>query len=157
MRAFYRAWSEGQILSTLSKESAKLLPFNNISPLSPSISTLSAGFPRQYFQDRADADWQRLLTAGDAPDLKTATIHEAKGKEYDAVRVVIPPDFRESRRTEQLITAWQQRIDDEPKRVVYVGITRARKLGTIAIPTAFRDCLTDLLRATLANFRVHIL
>ena len=45
MRAFYRAWSEGQILSTLSKESAKLLPFNNISPLSSSISTLSAGFP----------------------------------------------------------------------------------------------------------------
>jgi len=32
MRAFYRAWS-------------KLLPFNNISPLSSSISTLSAGFP----------------------------------------------------------------------------------------------------------------
>jgi predicted nuclease of restriction endonuclease-like (RecB) superfamily len=45
MRAFYRAWSEGQILSTLSKESAKLLPFNHISPLSSSISTLSAGFP----------------------------------------------------------------------------------------------------------------
>jgi predicted nuclease of restriction endonuclease-like (RecB) superfamily len=45
MRAFYRAWSEGQILSTLSKQSAKLLPFNNISPLSSSISTLSAGFP----------------------------------------------------------------------------------------------------------------
>ena len=45
MRAFYRAWYEGQILSTLSKESAKLLPFNNISPLSSSIVTLSAGFP----------------------------------------------------------------------------------------------------------------
>jgi predicted nuclease of restriction endonuclease-like (RecB) superfamily len=45
MRAFYRAWSEGRILSTLSKESAKLLPFNNISPLSSGISTLSVGFP----------------------------------------------------------------------------------------------------------------
>jgi predicted nuclease of restriction endonuclease-like (RecB) superfamily len=45
MRAFYRAWSEGQILSTLSKESCKLLPFNNISPPSASISTLSASFP----------------------------------------------------------------------------------------------------------------
>ena len=45
MRAFYRAWSEGQILSTLSKESAKLLPFNNISPLSSTIATLSASFP----------------------------------------------------------------------------------------------------------------
>jgi predicted nuclease of restriction endonuclease-like (RecB) superfamily len=45
MRAFYRAWSEGQILSTLSKESCKLLPFNNISPLASSISILSASFP----------------------------------------------------------------------------------------------------------------
>ncbi len=45
MRAFYRAWSEGQILSTLSKESCKLLPFNNLNPLSSSTSTLSACFP----------------------------------------------------------------------------------------------------------------
>ena len=45
MRAFYRAWSEGQILSTLSKESGNLITFNNISPLSSSISTLSASFP----------------------------------------------------------------------------------------------------------------
>jgi superfamily I DNA/RNA helicase len=111
--------------------------------------------PRQYFQDRADADWQRLLTAGDAPDLRSATVHEAKGKEYDAVCVVIPPDFRESRRTEQLLTAWQQRTDDEPKRVVYVGITRARKLGAIAIPAAFSGRLTDVLRAAGSNFRVH--
>jgi predicted nuclease of restriction endonuclease-like (RecB) superfamily len=45
MRAFYRAWSEGQILSTLSKESGKLITFNNISSLSPNIPTLSASFP----------------------------------------------------------------------------------------------------------------
>jgi predicted nuclease of restriction endonuclease-like (RecB) superfamily len=45
MRAFYRAWSEGQILSTLSKESGKLITFNDIGPLSSSISTLSASFP----------------------------------------------------------------------------------------------------------------
>ena len=45
MRAFYRAWSDGQILSTLSKESCKLLPFNNVNPLSSNISTLSASFP----------------------------------------------------------------------------------------------------------------
>jgi hypothetical protein len=44
MCAFYRAWSEGQILSTLSKESCKLLSFNNTGPLSSNISTLSASF-----------------------------------------------------------------------------------------------------------------
>ncbi|MGB2603721.1 MAG: PDDEXK nuclease domain-containing protein [Candidatus Sulfotelmatobacter sp.] len=45
MRAFYRAWSEGQILSTLSKESGNLITFNDINPLSSGISTLSASFP----------------------------------------------------------------------------------------------------------------
>jgi predicted nuclease of restriction endonuclease-like (RecB) superfamily len=45
MRAFYRAWSDGEILSTLSKEFCKLLPFNNVNPLSSNISTLSASFP----------------------------------------------------------------------------------------------------------------
>jgi DNA helicase II / ATP-dependent DNA helicase PcrA len=109
---------------------------------------------RQYFQDRADADWQRLLKAGEAPEMKSAMIHEAKGREYDAVCVVIPPDFRE-RRTEQLLNAWQQRIDDEPKRVVYVGITRARRLGVIAIPAAFSRQLTDVLGAAQANFQLH--
>ncbi len=31
---------------------------------------------------------------GNAPEIGSATIHEAKGKQYDAVCVVIPPDLR---------------------------------------------------------------
>ncbi len=45
MRTFYRAWSEGQILSTLSKESCKLLSSNNLAPAPTIISDISSSFP----------------------------------------------------------------------------------------------------------------
>ena len=45
MRTFYRAWSEGQILSTLSKESCKLLSSNNIAPAPTNISDIASNFP----------------------------------------------------------------------------------------------------------------
>ena len=108
----------------------------------------------RYFPNRADADWHRLLMTGEASEIACATIHEAKGKEYDAVCVIIPPGLREPRRTEQLFAHWQNRTDDEAKRVIYVGITRAKKLGVIAIPAAFRDRLIAILAATHANCRV---
>jgi DNA helicase II / ATP-dependent DNA helicase PcrA len=112
---------------------------------------------RQYFRNLADADWQRLLATGNAPHIKSATIHEAKGKEYDAVCVVIPPDLREPRRTEQLMTTWQNRTDDEAKRVIYVGITRAKRLAVFAVPFAFGDRLKGLLEITRVNFQLHAL
>jgi len=110
---------------------------------------------RQYFQNRAEPDWQQLLVTGNAPDIRSATIHEAKGKEYDAVCVVIPPDLREPRRTEQLLTSWQNRTDDEAKRVIYVGITRSKKLCVIAVPSAYGDRVRDLLEVAHVNFLVH--
>jgi DNA helicase-2/ATP-dependent DNA helicase PcrA len=108
-----------------------------------------------YFPNRADADWYRLLMTGDASTIASATIHEAKGKEYDAVCVVIPPDLRDPRRTEQLFITWQNRTDDEAKRVIYVGITRAKKLGVIAIPSTFQDRLIAILAPVQSNWRVH--
>jgi superfamily I DNA/RNA helicase len=110
---------------------------------------------RQYFQNRADADWHQLLVTGDAAEVRSATIHEAKGKEYDAVCVVVPPDHGEPKRTEQLLTAWQNRTDDEPKRVIYVGITRAKKLGVIVLPAAFGDRLRGILNVGQVNYRFH--
>lgn len=110
---------------------------------------------RQYFQNRPEANWPRLLATGDTPDIRTATIHEAKGKEYEAVCVVLPPDLREPRRTEQLLATWEGRRNDEPKRVVYVGVTRAQKLVALAVPTAFIERVRCVLDTAHVNFRVH--
>jgi hypothetical protein len=111
---------------------------------------------RQYFQNRANADWHRLLMIGDAPEIGIATIHEAKGKEYNAVCVVIPPDGRGPRRTEHLLTAWQNRTDDEAKRVIYVGITRAKKLCAIAVPAGYGDRVRGFLDVAQVNFRIDV-
>jgi DNA helicase-2/ATP-dependent DNA helicase PcrA len=110
---------------------------------------------RRYFQNRADANWQQLLVTGNASEIGSATIHEAKGKEYVAVCVVIPPDLREPRRTEQLLNNWQNRTDDEAKRVIYVAITRAKKLCVVAIPAASGDRLRRILEAAQINFHVQ--
>lgn len=112
---------------------------------------------RRYFPNRAGAEWQCLLATGNTPEIRSATIHEAKGKEYGAVCVVIPPDLREPRRTDQLLTAWQDSTEHEPKRVIYVGVTRAKKLAVIALPTAFSDRLRALLEAARVSFRMHSL
>jgi DNA helicase-2/ATP-dependent DNA helicase PcrA len=110
---------------------------------------------RQYFQNRADANWHRLLVTGRGPEMGSSTIHEAKGKEYEAVCVVIPPDQRDPRRTEQLFASWINRTDEEAKRVIYVGITRAKRLVVIAVPVAFRDRLTSILESAQVPFSIH--
>lgn len=105
----------------------------------------------QYFPNRGNADWHRLLMTEDAPMINSATIHEAKGKEYDAVCVVIPPDNY----SEQLFSTWQSRTNDEAKRVIYVGFTRAKKFGVISIPNQYRDRMTTILEGAQANWREH--
>ena len=110
---------------------------------------------RKYFPNRAGVEWNRLLVAEDAPEIKSATIHEAKGGEYEAVCVVVPPDRGEPHRTDHLLACWQSREDDEGKRVIYVGITRAKQLAVIAIPAACQERLRGILNAAGAIWRVH--
>jgi len=57
-------------------------------------------------------------------------IHEAKGRDYDAVCLVLEKESRDA------VTAWENRQSDtsEALRVLYVGVTRAKKLLAIAAP-----------------------
>lgn len=110
---------------------------------------------RRYFSSRAGASWHRCLNAGPVASLRAATVHEAKGKQYDAICVVIPPDAQGSPRTDQLVRSWETRLDDEAKRVVYVGLTRARRLAVLALPHAVRDRVAAVLTAAGAHYRMH--
>ncbi len=109
----------------------------------------------QYFQNRTDANWNRFLVSESVPDIRSSTVHEAKGKEYDAVCIVIPPDRANSPRTDQLLTCWQNRTDGEAKRVIYVGVTRAMKLVAIAIPATFKNRLITILQPIQDIIRFH--
>jgi DNA helicase-2/ATP-dependent DNA helicase PcrA len=100
---------------------------------------------RKYFPRPSSAEWGKSLRQTDAPRLNWSTIHEAKGREYTAVCVVLPPDRGNADHTSKLFEAWENRTEDEAKRVVYVGVTRAEQLVAIAVPAAFSDRLLKIL------------
>ncbi|WP_234684924.1 hypothetical protein [Bradyrhizobium monzae] len=74
-------------------------------------------------------------------------IHEAKGSEYGAVCVVVPP----GEYTEQLIAAWENRTEFEPKRVM----TRAEKILAIAVPAQLVARLSGILQTNRVPFELH--
>ena len=112
---------------------------------------------RRYFRSRRGATWHRCFHRPGVDTLTAATIHEAKGKQFDAVCVVIPPDGPGNARTQLLVDAWENRVDDEAKRVVYVGLTRARRLAVLAIPQVVGERITRILEAAQVQYRLHAL
>jgi len=94
---------------------------------------------RGFFRRPPNEQWSSHLQPSDDLHLIAATIHEAKGREYDGVCVVIPPDRAPRNYTSELFDSWENRVDHEAKRVIYVGITRARRLGVLAVPALFGD------------------
>lgn len=99
----------------------------------------------RFFQNR-QGDWHRHLTAVVPVIHSAATVHEAKGRQYEAVCVVIPPDRgNEVAKLEPLLNHWAGRTASEPKRVVYVGVTRARCFVTLAVPGSHKDRFVAIL------------
>ena len=49
----------------------------------------------------------------DDSDIQCSTVHEAKGKQFDAVVVVIPPDRAPANHTTELFDAWRGRGNSE--------------------------------------------
>lgn len=102
---------------------------------------------RNFFRRPPNGKWSRHLQVPVELGLRSAKIHEAKGHQYDAVCVVIPPDRAPKNRTSELIESWENRTAAEAKRVIYVGITRARHFSALAIPAPFADRCAALLTA----------
>lgn len=87
---------------------------------------------------------RRLVLAANSILASAKTVHDAKGQEYDAACIVIPA---EGERTEALMNSWENVLEFEAKRVVYVGATRAQKLLAIAIPLNLRERITAIFDA----------
>lgn len=90
-----------------------------------------------FFRSPPSHDWTNNLRESTALGIGCAKIHSVKGQEFDAVCVVIPPNRAPANRTEALFEAWERTADNEAKRVIYVGITRARCAAAIAVPAPF--------------------
>lgn len=95
-----------------------------------------------------NTDWTQYLQPPRIAKLSASTIHDAKGRAYDAVCVVVPPDRAPHHRTSSLLDAWEGRLESEAKRVIYVGATRARMFLALATPQAATDRVTAILAAS---------
>ncbi|MEK6486132.1 ATP-dependent helicase [Klebsiella grimontii] len=100
---------------------------------------------RRFFRQPPNAQWSKHLQVPAALGFACGNIHEVKGREYDAVCVVVPPNRAPENRIEALFESWQERVDAEAKRVLYVGLTRARNFVALAIPNAFAGRCVELL------------
>ena len=96
-----------------------------------------------------------LIGATRGVGIRHSTIHAAKGTEADAVLTVIARDRGKDTRTAQLIQAWKNGTDCEPRRVLYVAITRARRLAAVAIPQAHLEAVQAILGQNDVTFEVH--
>jgi len=102
---------------------------------------------RNFFRRPTNAQWSNHLQIPISLGLACAKIHEAKGREYGAVCVVIPPNRAPENRGDALLESWGARTNAEAKRVLYVGLTRAQYLGVLAVPVAFADRCVAVLTA----------
>jgi len=92
-------------------------------------------------------DWHKELETTPATGLPCATVHEAKGQDFEGVCLVLEKE------SEGAVTAWKDRASNESEalRVIYVGATRAKRLLVIALPT----CLLARVETILAANNVH--
>lgn len=102
---------------------------------------------RNFFRRPTNAQWSNHLQLPVDLGLTCAKIHEAKGREYGSVCVVIPPNRAPENRAEALFESWEARTDAEAKRVLYVGLTRAQHLSALAVPIAFANRCAAVLAA----------
>ncbi len=102
---------------------------------------------RSFFRRPSNTQWSNHLLIPTDLALACAKIHEAKGREYGAVCVVIPPNRAPANRCDALFDSWEARSDSEAKRVLYVGLTRAQQLCALAVPITFADRCAALLTA----------
>ncbi|EJB02329.1 DNA/RNA helicase, superfamily I [Rhizobium leguminosarum bv. trifolii WSM597] len=84
---------------------------------------------------------QKLIKTEPTIGIPYATVHEAKGRAYDAVCLAIDAEG-------DLLLEWRNRASatSEGLRVLYVGLTRARKLAVIAVHEDHKDTLEQILR-----------
>ncbi len=107
---------------------------------------------RNFFRRPTNGQWSNHLQVPVELGLTCAKIHDAKGREYDAVCVVIPPNRAPENRSEALFESWANRTDAEAKRVIYVGVTRTRHFSALAVPIAFADRCAALMIACQVPF-----
>lgn len=106
----------------------------------------------RFFPYPGKDQWAKHLAPPPTASIRCSTVHEAKGREFGAVCVVIPPDRAPDRHTSSLFDAWESASDHEGKRVIYVGVTRAKDYVMLAVPQSFVERTEAILKRYAVPF-----
>lgn len=109
----------------------------------------------RFLRNPPNRNWARGLRLRAEVEIQCSTVHEAKGKQFDAVILAIPPDRAPANLTTELFAAWENGTELEAKRVVYVAVTRARRLVVLAIPSAHLAHCQTILEAAQVSFETN--
>ncbi|MBV5313944.1 MAG: ATP-dependent helicase [Prolixibacteraceae bacterium] len=82
----------------------------------------------------------------DESQYHTGTIHSVKGETYDAILMFIKDAAGNNRKYRNLLERCQNDEDREEKRIIYVGLTRARKILVLAVPEGCKDIWSEKLK-----------
>lgn len=97
------------------------------------------------FQKPREADWKSWIAVGlSAPaEIAHRHIHEVKGKEFPGVLLEVPHAKRNG--VDSGLTSWLEGVDSEPRRVLYVGASRAQRLLALSVARTRIDDLEAVL------------
>jgi DNA helicase-2/ATP-dependent DNA helicase PcrA len=92
-----------------------------------------------------------LVNAADEA-IRWGHIHGVKGDEFDAVILVLPSATRPGAR--HVLDDWQSDDNTEQRRVLYVGVSRAKRVLVLVVPKSRRTQLETLLARAGVAFTV---
>jgi len=130
--------SSAQDFARSLRESIKAIPWpSGVAPAANLHNLLKA--PHQK-------NWQ---PGDDIPAFRSVTIRSVKGQEFPAVVVVIP-EARRKDAGRHVLDHWENGLATEPRRVLYVGASRAQRLLILAAHNSHADRTDKLLKADSA-------
>jgi superfamily I DNA/RNA helicase len=130
------AVASAQDFAQRSRESIKALPWpSGVTP------------PANLGQMLRAPDQKLWQPSDDTHAFRSATIHSVKGQEFPGVVVVFPKAPRKDAAGLHVLDHWENGVSTEPRRVLYVGASRAQRLLIIAAHNKHVDRVAKLLAA----------
>lgn len=91
----------------------------------------------------SEAKWSELVLEPPTA-VPWGTIHSVKGREFEAVVLVIPQQLVANSDGKSCLDLWSEGEDGESRRVLYVGATRARRLLFVAVHESHAERVAGL-------------
>jgi hypothetical protein len=86
-----------------------------------------------FLRAPSEGQWRQIDAVSPQECLRYGHVHSVKGREFDAVTLVIPKKLHVEEGGTTAIDHWRDGMNAESRRVMYVGASRARRLVVLAV------------------------